>query len=537
MKFPLVALLFAILATAAHAVAATAARPNFIFILCDDLGYGDVSCLNPNAKTRTPNLDRLAREGMTFTDAHSGSAVCSPTRYGVITGRYAWRSRLKSGVLGGLSPRLIEPGRTTVASMLKAQGYHTAAIGKWHLGMDWVKRGEVSEVSVETPAQVHNVEYGQPIKNGPNSVGFDYYYGISASLDMVPYTYIENDHVTALPTIDRDFPLFLGRDEGRCRMGPAAPGFEIENVLPDLTQKAVGYLRGRAVEAKAGKPFFLSLPLNAPHTPVAPTKDWQGRSGLNYYGDYVMETDAAVGAVLQALDEQGLAESTVLFLTSDNGCSPQADFPTLIAKGHNPSYIFRGHKADIFEGGHRIPFFVRWPGQVKPGSKSDQTICLTDFMRTAAEIVGVKLPDSSAEDSASLLPALRAQAGAPLHEAVVHHSINGSFAIRQGKWKLALCPGSGGWSKPRPGVDDQSKLPAVQLFDLETDIGEQRNVQAEHPEIVAQLTKLMEKYARDGRSTPGAAQPNTGEVDIWKAGRAAQQPVAAKKGKKRKSGE
>jgi arylsulfatase A len=529
--------MFVVLATLAHAGSASATRPNFLFILCDDLGYGDVSCLNPDAKTRTPNMDRLAREGMTFTDAHSGSAVCSPTRYGVITGRYAWRSRLKNGVLGGLSPRLIEPGRMTVASMLQAQGYHTAAIGKWHLGMDWVKHGDVNEVSVETPAQVHNVDYGLPIKNGVNSVGFDYYYGISASLDMVPYTYIENDHVTALPTEERDFPMFLGRDEGRCRKGPAAPGFAVENVLPDLTKKAVGYLHERAADAKAGKPFFLYLPFNAPHTPIAPTTEWQGRSGLNYYGDFVMQTDAAVGAVLRALDEQGLADNTVVFLTSDNGCSPQADFPALIAKGHNPSYIFRGHKADILEGGHRMPFFVRWPGKVTPGSKSAQTVCLTDFMRTAADIVNVKLPDNAAEDSVSLVSALRQQERGPLHEAVVHHSMNGSFAIRQGKWKLALCPGSGGWSKPRPNQDDTSKLPAVQLFDLEADIAEQHNVQAGHPEIVARLTQLLEKFAREGRSTPGVASANTTEVDIWKAGREAHQPLGAKKGKKKKAGE
>ena len=229
-------------------------RPNILYILCDDLGYGDVACLNPNGKIKTPHMDRLAREGMTFTDAHSGSAVCTPTRYGVLTGRYAWRSRLKSAVLGGLSPRLIEPGRMTVASMLKAQGYHTAAIGKWHLGMDWARKGsgEVAELSIETREQVFNVDYAKPIQNGVNSVGFDYYYGISASLDMVPYTYIENDRVTVLPTEDRDYPMFFGREQGRNRKGPAAPGFEVENVLPDLTKKAVEQIRARAADAKQG---------------------------------------------------------------------------------------------------------------------------------------------------------------------------------------------------------------------------------------------------------------------------------------------
>jgi arylsulfatase A len=531
-------LLFSLLGLLPLAVispASAADRPNFVFILCDDLGYGDVGCLNPEGKIRTPNMDRIAREGMLFTDAHSGSAVCSPTRYGVITGRYAWRSRLKSGVLGGLSPRLIETGRMTVASMLKAQGYHTAAIGKWHLGMDWEKKGsgDLAELNIESREQVFNVDYAKPVKNGVNSVGFDYYYGISASLDMVPYTYIENDRVTVLPTEDRDYPMFHGREQGRVRKGPAAPGFKMENVLPDLTNKAVEYIGARAADAKQGKPFFLYLPYASPHTPVAPSHEWVGKSGLNPYADFVMQTDAAIGEVLQALDQQGLSQNTLVIITSDNGCSPQADFPGLLAKGHDPSQVLRGHKADIYEGGHRIPFIARWPAKVKAGSKTSQTICLTDFMRTAADVLKVDLPDTAAEDSVSILPILLGTARGPVREATVHHSINGSFAIRQGKWKLELCPGSGGWSSPRPGQQDTSKLPLVQLYDLEADIAEERNVQHEHPEVVARLTKLMEKYAQEGRSTPGAAQPNTGEVDVWKAGKQAHAPLAAK-GRKKK---
>jgi arylsulfatase A-like enzyme len=518
------------------AVTASAAdKPNIVYILCDDLGYGDVSCLNPKGKIKTPHMDQLAREGMIFTDAHSGSAVCTPTRYGVMTGRYAWRSNLKNGVLGGLSPRLIEQGRMTVASLLKAQGYHTAAIGKWHLGMDWARKGDVNVLGIESRQQVFNVDFAQPIKNGVNSVGFDYYFGISASLDMIPYTYIENERVTALPTEDRDYPMFLGRAEGRVRQGPAAPGFEVENVLPDLTKKAVEYIGNRAADARQGKPFFLYLPLASPHTPVVPTKEWQGRSGLNAYGDFVMQTDWGIGEVLKALDQQGLAQNTLVVITSDNGCSPQADFPALESKGHDPSHVFRGHKADIYEGGHRIPFLARWPGKIKPGATSSQTICLTDFMRTTADILQVPLPDNAAEDSVSILPALLGKDRAPLREATVHHSINGSFAIRQGKWKLEFCPGSGGWSSPRPGQEDTSKLPPVQLYDLEADIAESRNVQAEHADVVARLTALMTKYAADGRSTPGQPQSNSGTVDIWKAGRDAHQPLAAKKGKKQKS--
>jgi arylsulfatase A-like enzyme len=526
-----VILLLALFTSAAMA----ADRPNIVYILCDDLGYGDVSILNSAGKIRTPHMDRIAREGMIFSDAHSGSAVCTPTRYGVLTGRYAWRTKLKNGVLGGLSPRLIEPGRLTVAALLKAQGYHTAAIGKWHLGMDWAKKGAggVNALNIESREQVFNVDYAAPIANGVNSVGFDYFFGISASLDMVPYTYIENDRVKVLPTEDRDYPMFLGRAEGRVRKGPAAPGFEMEHVLPDFTKQAVEYIGARAADAKQGKPFFLYLPLASPHTPVAPNKEWQGKSGLNAYGDFVMETDASIGEVLKALDAHGLASNTLFVVTSDNGCSPQAGYPELEGKGHDPSHIFRGHKADIYEGGHRIPFLVRWPGKVAPGRTSAQTVCLTDLMRTVADILRVPVPDTAGEDSVSFLPALLGNDPAPLREATVHHSINGSFAIRQGKWKLAFCPGSGGWTSPRPGQDDASKLPLVQLFDLEADIGETRNLQAEYPEVVARLTQLMEKYAAEGRSTLGAIQPNDGEVDIWRAGKLAHQPLATKKGKKK----
>ncbi len=492
--------------------------PNIVFILADDLGYGDVRALNPQGKIATPHLDKLAADGMAFTDAHTSSSVCSPTRYGVITGRYNWRSRLQKGVLGGLSPRLIEPGRLTVPGLLKQHGYHTGCVGKWHLGMNWALKpgGEVSELTIESREQVFNVAYDKPITNGPNSVGFDYYFGISASLDMVPYTFIENDRVTKLPTEDRDFPLMLGRETGRCRKGPAAPGFEVEDVLPELTRKTVAYIESRAAAAKQGTPFFLYLPLNAPHTPIVPTAEWQQKSGLNMYGDFVMATDAAVGQVLETLSRLGLADNTLVFFTSDNGCSPQAGFPDLAAKGHNPSYVFRGHKADIYEGGHRVPFLVRWPGKVKPGSKYAHPICLVDLMATCAEIVGAKLPDTAGEDSVSLLPALLGKTDQSLRDAVVHHSISGAFAIRQGNWKLAVCPGSGGWSDPRPGREPPGS-PPVQLFDLNQDIGEQDNLATQRPEVVQRLMKLLEKCIAEGRSTPGTAQANTVEVDLWRA--------------------
>lgn len=534
-----------VLATFLCAAGRAATKPNIVFILCDDLGYGDVKCLNPDGKIATPHMDRLAREGMVFTDAHSSSAVCSPTRYGVITGRYNWRSRLQSGVLGGLSPRLIEEGRLTVPAFLKQHGYRTGAIGKWHLGMDWVKQEgkAVAELNIESADQVHNVAFDKPISNGPTSVGFDYYYGISASLDMVPYTYIENDRVTAVPTHDDEFAMMVGREGGKTRKGPTADGFDAMNVLPDLTRKAVEWIGGQAAAAKKNTPFFLYLPLNAPHTPILPTPEWQGKSGLNPYADFVMQTDDTIGRVVKAVDDAGLTENTLIIVTSDNGCSPSARFDELKAKGHNPSAVYRGNKADIFDGGHRVPYIVRWPAVVKSGGRCDQTICLVDLMATCADILGVRLPDSAGEDSVSLLPAFQGQVDKPLREAVVHHSINGSFSIRQGPWKLELCPDSGGWSEPRPGGAAKGKgkgkakaakarpdanspdaaelaaigdLAPIQLYDLSQDIGERHNVQAQHPEIVSRLVKLLDKYVREGRSTPGSPQKNTVDPDIFK---------------------
>ncbi len=493
-----------------------AAPPSIVYVLCDDLGYGDVRCLNAEGKIATPHCDRLAAAGMIFTDAHSSSAVCTPTRYGILTGRYNWRSRLKSGVMGGMSPPLIEDGRLTVPAFLRQHGYATAAMGKWHLGMNWPLKPEAKPFgdSIEKGADGWRVDFSQPITKGPNWAGFDYYFGIAASLDMVPYTFIENDRVTVLPAVDKSFPMMAGRPGGATRKGPAAAEFEAVKVLPTLTQKAVAYIGAHAAAAKDGKPFFLYLPLNAPHTPIAPSAEWEGQSGLNPYADFVMQVDATLGAVLDALDRGGLADNTLVIFTSDNGCSPQAKFDELLAKGHNPSFHFRGTKADIFDGGHHIPFIVRWPARVKAGQTTGQLIGLTDLFATCAEILGEKLPDTAGEDSVSILPALLGQATAPLREAIVHHSINGSFSIRQANWKLELCADSGGWSAPRPDAKPAPNLPPIQLYDLATDLGETKNVQAAHPEVVARLRTLLEKYAADGRSTPGAPQPNTGAVHI-----------------------
>jgi arylsulfatase A-like enzyme len=476
-----------------------APRPNIVYILCDDLGYGDVKCLNPQGKIPTPNMDRLAAGGMTFTDAHSSSAVCTPSRYSILTGRYNWRSRMKHGVLNGFSPRLIETNRLTVAAFLKEQGYATACLGKWHLGMDWPQNDGKPPGSSANPKKI---DYTHSIQGGPTTAGFDYFFGISASLDMAPYVFIEKDRVNEVPTVEKSF----------ARKGIGAPSFEGMDVLPTFTRKAVDYITQQAPSAKHGKPFFLYLPLTSPHTPILPGPEWQGKSGLNKYGDFVMQTDDTVGQVLNALDKQGLAENTLVIMTSDNGCSGSAGFPALLIKGHNPNFIFRGSKSDIWDGGHRIPLLVRWPGKVKPGTTSDQIVCLSDFFATCADLLGQKIPDTAAEDSVSILPALLGQAKGPLREAIVHSAIFGAFSIRQGNWKLELCRDSGGWSDPKPGSPEAQKLPRVQLYDLSHDIGETNNVEAAHPEIVTRLTQLLEKYIADGRSTPGKPQRNTGDA-------------------------
>jgi arylsulfatase A len=508
MKRILLALLATVVCTVMHA----ADRPNIVFILADDLGYGDVRCNFPEGKIATPNIDRLASQGMRFTDAHTTSSVCTPTRYSLMTGRYNWRSRLQQGVLGGLSPRLIEPGRQTVASLMKEHGYHTACIGKWHLGMDWAKHeGKgVTELNIEKQDQHWNVDYSKPIANGPTTVGFDYYFGIAASLDMVPFTFIENDRVTQVPTVEKKW----------IRKGPAAEDFEAVDVLPTLVRKSAEYIKERSADSKAERPFFLYVPLASPHTPIVPTKEWKGKSGISEYVDFVMQTDAAVGEILASLDREGIVESTIVVFTSDNGCSPAAGIDVLRKSGHEPNGPLRGTKADLWDGGHRVPFIVRWPGKVAAGSVSNQLVSLVDWMATCAELVGAKLPDNAAEDSVSMLPALLGNAKDRNRETLVHHSITGRFAVRERQWKLCLSPGSGGWSAPRDPEAVKRGLPPDQLYDLASDLAETKNIAAEHPEIVARLTRHLETMIADGRSTPGSPQANTVPVMVRK-------PIAA----------
>lgn len=478
-------------------------KPNVIYILADDMGYGDVSALNENCAFKTPNFDEMAEHGVAFTDAHATSAVCTPSRYGILTGRYNWRSRLKCGVMSGYSSPLIEEGRMTVADLFRQNGYKTAAIGKWHLGMEF-KKDDTFRLLPDYET-CPGVDYAGKIERSPITNGFDYYYGISASLDMAPYIYIENDHFTQMPDHETE-----DTDKRFWRKGPTAPDFVHEQVLPHLTDKAL-----ETIEKYKDEPFFLYFPMPAPHTPILPAPEFQGKSGTNEYGDFVLMVDAMVGRITDKLKELGLYEDTIVIYASDNGCSPMANFEELLAAGHNPSYVFRGHKADIYEGGHRIPLLVRWPRRIPQGGRCGQIVCLSDFMATAADLLETRLPEDAGVDSVSNLP-LWLDADAPaVREDVVHQSYCGDLSIRRGKYKLEMCPGSGGWSYPAPG-EETPDMPRFQLYDLEKDIAERVNVIEEHPEIAKDLKRRLVAYVRNGRSTPGAVQKNNGQ-EIWDA--------------------
>ncbi len=445
----LLALTFVGLAFAAAAQAANE-RPNLIFVLFDDLGWGQPQSYNATSALRTQNLDKLASQGMRFTDAHTAAAVCTPTRYGVLTGRYP--SRLgQFGVLTTFSKPIIPPGRATVASLLKEQGYATACIGKWHLGMDWVdgKPGSEKEVPI-----------GAKMTGGPNALGFDYFYGFTHARNIG--TIVEQDHVVA-------------------HVEP------VEN-QPLMAKKAVEWIDQR----KAGEPFFLYYPLGIPHEPIVPSVEFAGKSGAQdlvkkdpKYGDWLYEGDAFLGKILEALERNHLAENTLIIVTSDNGAEHRAYAP------------LRESKRSIYEGGHRVPFIARWPGKVKPGSVNEHTVCLNDLMATAAEITGAKIPDNAGEDSVSLLPELLGTSKNGTREATVHQSAAGDLTLRQGPWKMIY-----------------HKSGQRELYNLQADLSETKDVLAANAEVAGKMTTLMQGYIDNGRSTAGPAQKNGFDLSI-----------------------
>ncbi|MBI1369952.1 MAG: sulfatase-like hydrolase/transferase [Planctomycetes bacterium] len=486
----------------AHAVEPTP-RPNIVIILADDLGYGDPHCNNPESKIPTPNIDKFAASGLRFTDGHSSSGVCSPSRYTLLTGRYHWRTRLTRGIVGLWENPLIAPDRMTLASMLKANGYTTGAIGKWHLGWDWpIEKGERSAFRqaahnanpTDKDREIWKAVFSRAIAGGPTTRGFDTYFGTDVP-NWPPYCFIENDHTLGIPS---DF-LPPRQFEGHLasQQGPALKDWDFDAILPTLADRAEKFIVNNA---KARKPFFLYLPLTAPHTPLAVTPEWRGKSGMIPYSDFVMETDAIIGRVLAAIDASGEADQTLVILTSDNGCAPYIGVDRMEKMGHHASGPLRGYKGDAWEGGHRVPFIIRYPGVTKPGTVTHQLAEHADFMATFAEIVGYKLPPTAGEDSVSLLPILRGE-DHPVRDSAISQGLNGLFAIRKGDFKLILGKGSGGWSN---GV---AKQPG-QLYHITDDIGETKNIYDTQPSIVTELKTLLAHQVESGRSTPGPDQPN-----------------------------
>jgi arylsulfatase A len=460
--------------------------PNLVIVLADDMGYGDPGSYNPQSKIATPNIDKLATQGMRFTDMHSPSAVCSPTRYGMLTGRYCWRGPLKKSVCFGYDPLLIELGRLTLASLLKPFDFITAVIGKWHLGLG----GDLT------------ADYSKPLKPGPNQIGFDYFLGFPAALDMRPYVLVENDRALAPPT---DFmPASLSQrlgGLGSWEAGPAAPGFKHVDIQPRFAAKAVEFI-GRQ---KKDKPFFLYFPLTGPHEPWAPTAEFRGKSRAGPYGDAVQQMDAMLGQIMKALDAGGHRDNTLLIFTSDNGAGWVPEEIAFFK--HKANGEWRGQKGDIWEGGHRVPFIARWPGKIKPGGASEETLCLVDLLATTAAVVGAPLPDNAAEDSFNFLPILLGEKPAtPIREFVVYHSFYGSFGIRQGPWVLIPTLGSRGFSQPA-GVLPVLGGPEGQLYNLKDDPGQTNNLWLTQPDQVRRLSKLLEKAQTDGRTRPAAKAP------------------------------
>ena len=484
-------------------------KPNIVIIYADDLGFGDVQCYNPErGKIPTPHIDRLAAEGMRFTDAHSSSGVCSPSRYTLLTGRYHWRSRLQRGIVGLWGAPLIPADRATIASIAKQQGYQTACIGKWHLGWDW----PISEESRElfrttgyggrkdlTATDAHRAAWGeafsQAIEGGPTAVGFDSYFGTDVP-NWPPYCFIENDRTVGIPS-EYAAPELFERNQAS-QQGPALEGWTLEPILPALGERAVHFLEQATTTPS---PFLLYMPLTAPHTPLSVNDDWKNKSGLNLYADFVMETDAVVGAVLDALDRLQLTGDTFVLFTSDNGCAPYIDVEELEAKGHYPSGPLRGYKNDVWEGGHRVPFIARWPGRIASNSQEDALVHQADVFATVSDLVGATLANNAGEDSFSLLPLLFEQTDA-IRDTAVSCSGSGLPSFRMGPWKYIAGVGSGGWSK---GGDDGQP---VQLYNLETDLGETHNLAAEKPQQLAAMKNAFETVIARGGSRADTASNN-----------------------------
>ena len=450
-----------------------AETPNIVLILADDMGYGDPGCYNPKSRIPTPHIDRLARQGLRLTDAHAPASVCVPTRYGLLTGRYPFRSQRSER-----TESRIEPGRLTLGGFLQKQGYRTACVGKWHQGFEGGKSRK---------------DYALAIPQGPITRGFDRFYGIPASLDIPPYYWIRDDRCVTPPTamaVD-NFSLGWTKIQGAFwRAGPVSPDFKFEQVLPTVKRQAVGFIDRWAADSRGDSktPFFLYVPLPAPHTPWLPSKEFRGKSGASMYGDFTMMVDATVGAIVGALQKQKISGQTLVVFTSDNGpVWYPADTKRL---KHSSVGLLRGMKGDAWEAGHRMPMIVRWPGHVPEGTRSDHLWCHTDFLATVAQITGGRLPAGSGEDSVGQLSVwLDPKRAEPARRNLVSQSSGRVLSVRERNWKYIPQLGSGGFSKPRRRQPRDGEA-SVQLYDLSKDISEQRNLSASEPERLERMRQL-----------------------------------------------
>lgn len=487
-------------------------RPNIVYILADDMGYGDMGCNNAASRIPTPHLDRLATQGIRFTDAHASSSVCTPSRYSILTGRYCWRSPLKRSVLWPWDGPLIEPGRATVATLLADAGYRTACIGKWHLGWNW-RTLDGRPAAEGLTAGLYDgdrrrdlagsIDFDAPLAGGPVDCGFDSYFGVDVP-NFPPYTWFEDNRVKPAPTEQKP-PGMFGFP------GPMAPGWSFEAVMPEITNRAVQY-----IEQSDDRPFFLFFALTAPHTPIAPTDEFKGCSGAGPYGDFVCQVDHSVGQVMAALERRGIAGNTLLVFTSDNGpeCWSQQTGGYAIARqyGHYSMGHLRGAKRDTWEGGHRVPLLVRWPEVAPSGVVCDQLVELGDLFATCADIIG-RQPPATAEDSVSMLSLLQGRFESPTRLFMVHNSCSGHFAIRRGDWVFIDNPTGQDKDNNEPQwfKDERGYVPHDQpgeLFNLRQDISERANLYAEQPEVVAQLRRLLRQV--QGGDAPGAPASNVG---------------------------
>jgi arylsulfatase A len=481
-------------------------RPNILIILADDMGYGDVTILNRNSRIPTPNLDTLAKESLIFTDAHCAGSYCVPSRYGLLTGRYMWRTRLGSGGnLANFAGTLIEPGRKTISDLLRGAGYYTGIVGKWHQGIDWNLHDESARTIIRDHRNYQdfqNIDFASPVLKGPKDYGFDYSFVTAGSAEMNPSTFIENNRVTAIPTLTSQqaqtkYGEWYGRDDNII-----AEGHIMDRLVPTLSEKACEFVE-KATRTRPGRPFFLYYAMTTPHNPIVPNKKFVGTSRAGAYGDFVVELDHHVGRILRKLSELGIEKNTIVFFTSDNGPVDRTKgYPARWVRGdtaiygHDSNGPFRGWKAGLLEGGHRVPFFVRWPEMIKPGERCQSTIIFNDVIPTLAEMLNITLDNHTAEDGKSFFKALTGEARpASFHEAIVHNHSNGTFSIRKGDFKLTV-----NGPKTTAQVTDDDFPVSLVLYDLGKDIEETTDVSRNHPGMVKELHALLKEYVRQGRS-------------------------------------